>query len=110
MSVENLESLLTPALWGAVASVITGIITYKTASKKSSAELTSQQYEFVDKQIKTLLESYSGEMDSLREEIRLITAENKKLTSEVMHWRLENQKLTEEISSLRSELSERFKK
>lgn len=79
----TLEDVLSPALWGVVGSVVTGVLTYRATSKKSNIDLSIQQVGYVDSQIQLLLESYKYDLQCLREEVGALTTENQKLIKEI---------------------------
>lgn len=73
-----------PAVWGVVGSVLTGIITYRTASRKDNADITIQREVYVDKQLQSLLENYKTELGELKQEIKVLTEKNQQLVEEVI--------------------------
>lgn len=72
------------AVWGVVGSVVTGIIAYRTATRKEATDLTIQRESYVDKQLQNLLESYKGELGDLKNEIKELTLKNQQLVEEVL--------------------------
>lgn len=74
-----------PAVWGVVGSVLTGIITYRTASRKGNADITIQREAYVDKQLQSLLENYKTELGELKKEIKVLTEKNQQLVEEVIN-------------------------
>lgn len=73
-----------PAVWGVVGSLLTGIITYKTATSKDDTELAIQREAYVDKQLQNLLENYKTELTELKNEIKELTNKNQQLVEEVI--------------------------
>lgn len=73
-----------PAVWGVLGSVLTGIITYRTASKQDNADITIQREAYVDKQLQSLLENYKTELGELKQEIKVLTEKNQQLVEEVI--------------------------
>lgn len=81
----DINTLITSsAVWGVVGSVVTGIITYRTATRKEAVDLTIQREAYVDKQLQSLLESYKSELGELKQEIKELTAKNQQLVEEVI--------------------------
>jgi hypothetical protein len=79
----TVENFLTPAIVTLLGSVATGILTYRATVNKNNTELTSNQAEYVDKQIQYLLESYKGELTALKEEVHNLTIKNQELIVEI---------------------------
>lgn len=76
--------LLSPAVWGVLGSLLTGIITYRTAVRKNTTDYAIQREAYVDAQLKNLLETYRSELGSLKCEIKELTEKNQQLVEEVI--------------------------
>lgn len=79
------EFIMNPAVWGVLGSVISGLIAYKTASKKTNLELSVKREAYVDTQLQGLLNSYKTDLGELKIEIRELTEKNQLLVTEVLN-------------------------
>lgn len=67
-----------------ISSVITGIVTYAVTRTTASKDVISKREDFMDSQMKLLMETYQKDITSLRQEMAGLQEENTKLQNEVL--------------------------